>query len=258
MSPLESDHEEADTRLLLHAHHASTDHPWVDVQSPDTDVAVLCAHIRKAMTCEQLWFHTGVKNRCCYIPIHEIVSAIGPDICKALPALHALTGCDSTSALSGIGKKTAFRKLQNAQDQERDISKLGDVIPPTEDTVHACEKFVCSLYTTSPAAGNTADEVRYWMFCQKQQKTECLPPTSDSLHQHIKRANYQSFIWKQCLDAKQALPGPEGNGWQASDGLPQPLLMSKNPAPVELVELTTCKCKKSACQKKTPLCLQEK
>ena len=126
-----------------------------------------------------------MKNRRRYIPIHEIVSAIGSDICKALLALHALTGCDTTSALRGIGKKTALRKVLRAKDHQTDVSQL-DVIPPTEDTAHACERFVCSLYTTSNAAGETADEVCYWMFCQKRQKTECLPPTSYSLHLHIR------------------------------------------------------------------------
>lgn len=156
------------------------------MQSPNTDVAVICVHMYSAVTCHKLWFRTGVKKRRRYIPILEIVSAIGPDICKALPALHAQTGCDSTSALSGIGKKTALRKLLKAEDHQRDISKLGDVISPTKDIVHACEKFVCSLYTTSNAGGNNVNEVRYWMFCQKWQLSECLPPTSDSLHLHIK------------------------------------------------------------------------
>lgn len=248
---LESDHEEADTRLLLHAHHASSDHPQVIVQSPDTDVAVICVHMYSAMTCRKLWFRTGVKNKRRYIPIHDIVLAIGPELCKALPALHALTGCDSTSALSGIGKKTALRKLQKAENHLRNISQLGDAIPPTEATVRACEKYVCSLYTTSEAAGDTADEVRYWMFCQKWQKSECLPPTSDSLHLHIQRANYQSFMWKRSLHAQQALPEPDGHGWQATDDGAQPLLMSKDPAHVGLLELTTCNCKsqKSACER---------
>jgi len=78
-------------------------------------------------------------------------------------------------------------------------------------------KYVCSLYTTSHAAGNTEDDVRYWMFCQKRQKSECLPLTSDSLHLQIQRANYQSFIWKTSLHAQQALPEPDGHGRKATD-----------------------------------------
>ena len=62
------------------------------------------------------------------------------------------------------------------------------------------------------AAGNTADEVRYWMFCQKRQKSECLPPTTESLRLDILRANYQSFIWKMALIANQTLPDPNVMG----------------------------------------------
>ena len=41
------DHEEANTRLLLHAKHASQTHRRIVIQSPDTDVAVLClAHLK--------------------------------------------------------------------------------------------------------------------------------------------------------------------------------------------------------------------
>ena len=169
---MESDHEEADTRLLLHAHHVSTNYPQVIVQSPDTDVAVICVHKYSVMSCQKLWFLTGVKNRRRYIPIHDIVSAIGPDICKVLPALHALTGCDSTSTLRGIGKKTSFRKLLRAKNHHTNISQLANIIPPTENTIHACEQLVYSLYTTSNAACKTLDEDCYWKFCQKRQKTE--------------------------------------------------------------------------------------
>ena len=98
---LESDHEETDMRLLLYAHLAPSDHAQVTVQSPDTDVVVICVHMYSTIMCPKLWFRAGVRR---YIPINDIVSAIGPYLCKILPALYALTGCDSTCALSGIGK----------------------------------------------------------------------------------------------------------------------------------------------------------
>ena len=33
-----------------------------------------------------------------------------------------------------------------------------------------------------------------WMFCQKGQINENLPPTSDSLQQHMKRGHYQACV----------------------------------------------------------------
>ena len=86
------------------------------------------------------------------------------------------------------------------------------------------------------------------MFCQKKQKTERLPPTSDSLLQHIKRTNYQSYIWRCSLTAFQDLSPPEGHGWEIDDGVLVPVLMTKDPAPISLLELNTCKCTKSECR----------
>ena len=42
VTALHCDHEEADTRMLLHAKHASRDAQRVVVQAPDTDVLLLC------------------------------------------------------------------------------------------------------------------------------------------------------------------------------------------------------------------------
>lgn len=55
---LKSDHEEADTRLLLHAKHASYDHSRIILHSPDTDVAVLCIFHFSSLKCQELGFRT--------------------------------------------------------------------------------------------------------------------------------------------------------------------------------------------------------
>ena len=51
---LRSDHEEADTRLLLHAKHASQTHRRIVIRSPDTDVAVLCIAHFEDLQCQEL------------------------------------------------------------------------------------------------------------------------------------------------------------------------------------------------------------
>ena len=44
-----------------------------------------------------------------------IGQSIGDDACKALPGMHALTGCDSTSTLVGKAKvkRQAFRLIES-------------------------------------------------------------------------------------------------------------------------------------------------
>ena len=165
LEPLKANREEADTRMVLHAKHASLNHERVIVQSPDTDVVVLCTFFFTSMTASQLWFKTGVRDKVRYIPIHELASTLGTEMVKLLLGFHALTGCDSTSGISGIGKKKAWRDLSKTHTANQQITQLGDAIPPSEQTRKACEKFICSVYSKASKAGTTADEMRYWMFC---------------------------------------------------------------------------------------------
>lgn len=105
LSDLQANHEEADTRLLFHAKHASQPDSRIIIHSPDTDVLVLGISFYDELGCKELWLRTGSKDRLRYIPLHEISTKVGPKICKALPAFHALTGSDATSAFAGLGRK---------------------------------------------------------------------------------------------------------------------------------------------------------
>jgi hypothetical protein len=186
--------------------------------------------------------------------MHDIYRGMGKALCTALIGLHALTGCDSTSALSGIGKKKGLTTLRKEQTYCDALSQIGTEVPVKQDVMDKCEEFVCSLYTTDSKAGKSADSVRHYLFCQKGQRNENLPPTTDSLSLHVQRANYQSLVWRGALKAKQGLPSPDGLGWENKDDVLRPVLMTKAPAPTGLLELTTCGCKKSFCRRTTCLC----
>ena len=51
--------------------------------------------------------------------------------------------------------------------------------------------------------------VQYEMLT-KGAESHNIPPTKDALNLHIKRANYQTFIWKQALNPNFEIPGPHG------------------------------------------------
>jgi hypothetical protein len=88
---LASIHEEADTRLLLHAAHSARTFRRVVVWSPDTDVAVLCVPFQASISAE-IWFRTGVRDRARYVPVHQIVHNLGQKLCMLLPSFQALNG----------------------------------------------------------------------------------------------------------------------------------------------------------------------
>ena len=79
------------------------------LQSPDTDVLALSLSHFSDINCTEFWFKTGVKDRLRYVPVHEVMQELGGKMCRALLALHAITACDSTSALTGIGKKKGWQ-----------------------------------------------------------------------------------------------------------------------------------------------------
>ena len=174
----------------------------------------------------------------------RISTKVGPKICKALPAFHGLTGSDATSNLAGVGKKRAHSILKDSEIHQESLSQLGQ-ITLTEDVIKQCVKSVFSLYPTTKKTLSSMDEMRYLLFCQDRQKSEALPPTSDSFIQHLKRANYQILVWRKSLIGKQDLPEPQCSVWKEEDGVLCPILMTSDPTPESIIELTTCNCKKS-------------
>ena len=132
--------------------------------------------------------------------------------------------------------------IRSAVHQES-LTILGQQPEVDEETAKKCEAFICDLFPSYKKSPKTADELRYIIFCQKKPNSEALPPTSDSLRQHINRANYQTHIWRKSLDALLELPSPEGRGWQKEDDELTLKLISKDPAPTVQQQLFLSKCR---------------
>ena len=50
----------------------------------------------------------GLQKHYRYIAVDSIGKKLGQENSRALPFFHALTGCDTTSSFSNVGKKTAW------------------------------------------------------------------------------------------------------------------------------------------------------
>lgn len=142
---LQSTQEEADTRIILHTVSLSRDHSRVIVRCDDTDVLVLLIYYssRKQLT-DKVHMYAGHSGKERYIPVHEIVTQLGPTVCECLPAIHAITGCDTTCSFHRIGKRTAYSTLiKNAQ-------ALSDMKGFHEADIDTCvslsRKFVLLMY----------------------------------------------------------------------------------------------------------------
>ena len=82
----------------------------VMIRTVDTYVVVLAvAHFQGLPHIVQLWiaFRTGKDFR--YIPIHEIASALYPQMAKGSLFFHAFTGCHVTSYSTNRRKKSVWK-----------------------------------------------------------------------------------------------------------------------------------------------------
>ena len=108
-----SNQEQADTRMLLHASHASQNgHQRIAITSSDTDVEVLACHYQAVIPAE-IMLISGTTSRSCIVSIPRACEKLSPEICQILPSLHAMTGCDSVSDFASKGKKKALDIIQS-------------------------------------------------------------------------------------------------------------------------------------------------
>ena len=109
---MSSSQEEADTKLILHARFAAveTNGPLVIV-ADDTDVLILAlAHQSDIPQRMFLLKRTSARKR--LVDVQHLSKALGLTVCKALPGLHAYTGCDYTSAFAGQDKLKALKLVK--------------------------------------------------------------------------------------------------------------------------------------------------
>ena len=79
---LQSNLEEADTRIILHAAHATAKgYVCVVVTTDDTDVSVLCLAFSADISCP-LFQKCGTKNRVRYIDITKLCHTLGDGECN--------------------------------------------------------------------------------------------------------------------------------------------------------------------------------
>ena len=252
---LYSSHEEADTRMLFHAISALDTHQRVIICCDDTDVLALLLYYYSMKMLPDLVYmnssHTGkYTHRARFVPIHLICPKLGDSMCQAFPAMHALTGCDSTSSLHKVGKITAFRKLQQCPHLWPVIASFG--IKDLNESLPTVQEYILSLHRKkkmeSGALCSTLDDLRYIYEITTDKPAAAFPPTEDAFYQHAKCAHYQARIWCSSHIAKPELDDPIGNGWKiGQNGSMETVLYVKDPAPIEVRDLTHLYCRDELC-----------
>ena len=231
------DHEEADTRIIIHARHAINSHfGRIIVKCRDTDVLLLLIHHVGSMDVET-WMTSGTSKAMKCYPVHEIARKVGAEIIQNLLGFHSLTGCDTTSLLFGLSKKTCWKKYIECPELLRGVGRDGD----STDV----EQYLCRLYGCSKEAHDPdIDLCRYRLFMKARKALDLLPPTKDALQLHLARCNEQAKIWLSADDPTFIAQEPvRSGGWNDDgDGL-KPVWMRLEAVPSACRQLISCGCK---------------
>ena len=103
---------EADTRILLHAKHASSDIASVIIIAEDTDVVIPCLAFQTNIGFN-MFVNCGSNTRTRFIDISKVARAVGHDVCDALRGMQAYTGDDTIRAIGGHGKLSTLKLFRN-------------------------------------------------------------------------------------------------------------------------------------------------
>jgi len=229
---LYSDQEETDTRVVLYCLFAEEEgYGTVRVRSPDSDIFFILLHHAAKIRIRVL-FDTGTGDKRKVIDVTKLATTYGQPLCTALLALHAVTHCDTTSAMKGIGKVKPLKQLLK-HEEFLCIGALGENWDVPDSLYKDIERFTCAMYGKHHYS--SVDELRHDLLKQKCEGPDgtinidknidlCqLPPCKKSLKQHTRRSNYQVAKWKRGHIAQPSIPMPkEEYGWKYVGGKVEP------------------------------------
>ena len=168
---LRTTHEEADVIIIQQVVYlASAGKSNIHVLADDTDVFVLLLHHyhTKELTCKLMMIGTSPGRKRINTPatLEEHSHIIGD-----LLAAHALSGCDTTSTLYGIGKCTVLRVLKSG----RSVEKLGHIDEHDADVLLQCTAFIAACYGYTDETDMTAVRFKFWTSKMGNHKISCAP-----------------------------------------------------------------------------------
>ena len=204
---VECNHEEADARVVLHAF--SSEGP-VMVKAKDTDVLILMiyAYVLKkpeAIRCLQI-------NRNKYVDVRKIAQFLDEPTCLQLPALHSLTGCDTTSYFYRSSKTSVFEKARKNKSL-RLLEQLGNERTLDEDGEASVTKFIHkTIY--SGKRGDDLVTMRIRQYDKLRVKTtQSIIPDPESIRHLIQRANMAAYFLKAFSSPVIEKSDPCESGW---------------------------------------------
>ncbi|KAK3092613.1 hypothetical protein FSP39_004972 [Pinctada imbricata] len=227
--------DDADTLIVETAINKSTT-AHVAVIGEDTDLLVLLINRFDPNSENDILFYSERRTKDHKVwNIRKASSVLPREICRNLPLIHAITCCDTTSRVFGIGKTHAIKKFIQTPALNSSATMFLDVNASKANIASAGESIVCSLFAGMPS--ETLNQLRYRKFVTKTVswtsfiQVHELPPTAAANHFHSLRTCHQVQMWT----------GNELNpleyGWKEDGGKLLPIKTILPAAPDDLLKV---------------------
>ncbi|KAH9634460.1 hypothetical protein HF086_008294 [Spodoptera exigua] len=174
----------------------------------------MLGHMHRLNDESQVWMLTGTGNNLRYVNLTKIYEKLGESICRSLPGLHAITGCDYNPSFFRKAKLKPYKILKKYVEFQQAFMKFGDskIIEDNigqQDLYNVIQSFICYLYNVKNI--NDVDAARLQIFIDSYTVSDVneafnrnklrnfdassLPPCKSELLQQFLRANYICCIW---------------------------------------------------------------
>ena len=169
------------------------------------------------------------------------------ELADSLPGMHALSGCDTTSYVYGIGKITALNVLASGMP----LSLLGSPDADFKAVLTEASRFMSHCYNVRDSTDMSSSRYLVWIEkmsntkIQHVPKLKSLPPTSEAFELHVHRAHLQTMIWKASLSSSPPVAAdPLIHGWTMNNSSMFAVMLPPDvdPLPIEVLQMVRCGC----------------
>jgi len=202
---------DADVDIVKAAVEASRLHTTTLI-GEDTDLLVLLLYYAQGDTMA-LYFKSDRTKPDGSFKVYDInclKDILGHDLCSQLLFIHAMTGCDTTSRIFGVGKKSAFQKLVKGDPA---LQSCANAFTIPNQTTQIIEDLGCQVmsFLFGGKQADSLETMRYNIFSKKVVSSssfvtpERLPPTEYATKLHCRRVYYQIMVWMGMEEGMDAM-----------------------------------------------------
>ena len=236
---------DADTLIVTATLKSAETKPTVLI-GDDTDLLVLLlAHAD--LSHESVFFAPEPKKRqkkqSRVWDIHFLKKKLGNVLCRRLLFAHAISGCDTTSRIFGMGKMQVFKKVRDDEEMAFIADQFLGVMDKADVSKHG-NRAVFLIYNGNQTDCTNLDALRHIRFEEKAASSlshvscSSIPPTSAATVYHAQRVYLQIQIWQlnSNLNATDW-------GWRNVKNNLFPVHTDMPPAPADVLRVIRCGCK---------------